>query len=132
MKNNIIIQIKKSITWLDEHKKSNSIVPISKVINSLTIDSVTLGDTVSDAYALMNELEDNYKIAEANFINEFEGSNAAAERAAEAHLAAEKRLFTEAKNTYKRLNTFLDRIDKICDAYRQMISVVKQTDLKNV
>ncbi len=130
----IIDQMLRDIAWLDKHKKSENAVALTAVIDSLSIAAVTLGEQVSDAYEIMNNLEDTYDIAKAKFMDSFDGSNAAAKTKADADedLIVMRRNFTEAKNVYKRVNMFLDRIDKVCDSHRQRISVVKQTDMKNL
>jgi uncharacterized protein YaaR (DUF327 family) len=121
-----------SINWLDKHKDSNNILNISKVIDNLAIKSATLGEMVSEAYALMNEAEDDYKISVAKFMSEATSSAAKAERDAEAKYAEQKRHWTACKNTYKKLDNFLERIDKICESHRQRISIMKMAEMKNI
>lgn len=132
MKDEIIKDIGRNIVWLDKNAKSDNILIISQVINKLQIQAATLANDVTKLYALMNNNEDIYKEALAKFVTNYDGSIAKAERAAEAEYAHLKKEWTEAKNLYKRFDVILDRIDKICDSYRQRISVVKQAELKNV
>lgn len=121
----VIKSIHESIQWLDDHKTSNNVKALVKVIDNLTIKAVTLGTLVTDSYALMNEAEDDYKISVAKFVDDYDGSAAKAERAAEVKYASKKKHWTGAKNTYKKLDMLLDRIDKICDSHRQRVSVLK-------
>lgn len=132
MSDAIIKEIGKNIVWLGKNFESDNILLISQKLNQLQVQAATLANEVSIAYALMNDNEDAYKQNVAQFVTNYEGSIAKAERAAEAEFAPLKREWTKAKNAYKRLDTILDRIDKICDTYRQRISVVKQAELKNV
>lgn len=121
------------ITWLDQNSKSNNLTQISQTIGRLSILSVTLGHEVSNAYALASEMEDNYDIKFAEKFSKLtkEGTSAAAAKPiVEADLAQEKRDWTSAKNGYKKLSTFLERVDRVIEAYRQLISVSK-LDLKN-
>lgn len=128
----IIDEIRRNIQWLESHAKSNNIVNITSVVNKLMTQSVTLADDVVEAYAIMNRAEDAYKHALAKFVTESEDSKAKSEKQAEYKFSHLKSEWTEAKNVYKRLDTLLDRLDKICDHQKQRISVIKQTDLKHV
>lgn len=130
----VVDKMRLDIKWLNDHKKSTNVSHITTVLDSLTINAITLGEMVSDAYELMNNLEDDYDIAKAEFIKVYDGSNAAAKMEVDADkaLVVKRKAFTEAKNGYKRLNMFLDRVDKLLDAHKQRVSVVKQTDLKHV
>lgn len=132
MSDAIIAAIAKNIKWLDEHDKSNSTTSITNVVNKLQIQAVTLSKDVVAAYALMNTAEDDYKTAVAKYESEYEGSNAVAKQKAVVEYAGLKKAWTDAKNVYKRLDSFLDRIDKISDSQRQKISVIKQAELKNI
>jgi hypothetical protein len=132
MTDELIKTIKKQITWLDNNAKSTNIQAISIVVNKLQILAQTLSEDVTQAYALMNETEDNYKAAIAKFVAEYDGGVAKAERLAEVEFVALKKQWTQAKNIYKGLDMLLDRLDKISDSQRQRVSVVKQSDLKNV
>ena len=127
----MIDDIMKLITWLDDHKASNNITQLVKVIDSLNILCVTLGEQVSTAYALMNESEDDYKVAFARSITMSDQPVSRAERIAEADLYETKKLWTASKNNYKKLNMFLERIDRVSDSHRQRISVMK-SEIKNV
>lgn len=132
MTDELIKQINDSIKWLAENPHTNNVVKIVKLIDKLTVSAMTLGESVSQAYSLMNNAEDEYKIAVAKFISKAKTSAAKAERDAEAKYSDLKLEWTSRKNLYKRYDTFLDRIDKICDSYRQRVSVLKQTDLKHL
>jgi hypothetical protein len=125
MTDEILTAIHKSIKWLDNHKTSNNITDLVIVIDDLTINAAYLGTLVTEAYQLMNETEDEYKIAVAAYVTAFDGSTAKAERHAEVEYQDQKRDWTAAKNGYKTLSMMLDRIDKICDAHRQRVSVMK-------
>lgn len=131
-KDAIIKEIGKSIRWFDQNAESDNLVLLSQNLTRLVAQSATLANEVILAYALMNESEDNYKIAVDEFVRNFEGSTAAAEPRARAEHAGLKRDWTTAKNLYKRYDIILDRVDKICDAIRQRVSVVKQAEMKNV
>lgn len=130
MNNESIDAIKVAIDWLNKNKRSNNIVKFVKVIDELTIQLSYVGALVSEAYEGMNNAEDDYKIAIAKFMTEFEGSAAKGEKAAEVTHAELKKAWTGYKNLYKRLNTFMERTDKICDSHKQRISVMKNIDLK--
>jgi Mn-dependent DtxR family transcriptional regulator len=128
-----IDMIQECITWLDQNSKSNNLVKISQTIGRLSILSVSLGHDVSNAYTLASEFEDNYDIAFAERFSKLtkEGTSAAAAKPiVEAELHKEKRDWTSARNGYKRLSTFMDRVDRVQEAYRQLISVSK-LDLKH-
>lgn len=130
MNNESIEAIQKAIEWLNNNKRSNNIVKFVKVIDELTIQLSYVGTLVSEAYESMNNAEDEYKISVAKFMSEFDGSAAKAEKAAEVEFAEKKKSWTFYKNSYKRLNTFMERVDKICDSHKQRISVMKNIDLK--
>ncbi|HEY0752280.1 MAG TPA: hypothetical protein VGD26_14070 [Chitinophagaceae bacterium] len=130
MSNDVIEQLDRCIKWLDENNKANNLIEISTVIDRIAVLSVNIGHMVSDAYALQNELEDDYKIAYAKAVSESEFSVAKAEKAAEVASAEARKNWTSAKNGYKRLSIYLDRLDKVIESYRQYISVSK-LDMKN-
>jgi hypothetical protein len=132
MTEKLIADIRHNIAWLDKNAKSDNTTLISQSVAKLNIQAMTLAEAVTDAYAAMNELEDDYKIAVDEFTSAFEGSIAAAEPRARATHAAKKREWTKAKNTYKTLDVLLDRIDKISDSQRQRVSVIKQADMKHL
>lgn len=125
-----IEQIDEVITWLKENEKSNNLVEICRKIDRLAVLSVSVAHDVSTAYSIMNELEDEYDIEFAKGISSSQDSVAKAERKMEATLAEEKRLYTKAKNNYKKLDMYLDRIDRVIESYRQLVSVSKM-DLKH-
>ena len=127
-----IEQLDKCIKWLDENNKSTNLVQITQVIDRIAILSVTVGQMVSDAYALMNNLEDEFKQAYADAVSKSSDSVAKAEKAAEVATAEAKKNWTGAKNGYKRLSVYLDRLDKVIESHRQFVSVSKQADLKNI
>jgi hypothetical protein len=134
MKTNIDLIIK-DLKWLEDRKASTDIKSISHVLNHLSILSARFADEVTNAYKLQCELEDTYDIKYAQRFTELTTSGtsaAAAKPMVEAELAEDRRNWTSAKVGYKRLDTFLDRIDKVLDSYRQAVSVQKQADLKNV
>jgi hypothetical protein len=127
--------IKKDLDWLDSRSKSTNIIEISYVLNHLNGLMVTFADEVSVAYELMCQAEDEYDIAFAKKFTELteNGTSAAgAKPKVESELGDLKKKWTEMKVLYKRLNTFLDRCDRVNDSFRQMISIQKQMDLKNV
>lgn len=126
----VVDQIQVCISWLNENKTSSNLVQIARIINELSVLSVNVGHEVSEAYALTNELEDDYKIAFAKKVSSSSESAAKAEKRAEAELEKEKKDWTQAKNGYKRLSVYLDRIDKVIESYRQSVSVQKM-DLKH-
>lgn len=131
----MIEDIQKDIHWLGENAKSGNIVAISQVLNHLSVLTVTLGHEVSDAYKLQQELEDDYDIAFAQKFSELTKtgtSAAAAKPVVESELTEAKRNWTQARAGYKRLSTFLDRCDKVLEAFRQSVSVEKMSNLKNI
>lgn len=132
MKEEIITQLNNNIKWLDDYIRVDNIADKGAVIDKINILCVSLAEEVSTAYAVMNDLEDEYKAARADFISKFEGAHNKAEIAAEVHLKEQKRLWTQSKNVYRKLSTYLERIDKVTESHRQRISVVKQVSLKNM
>lgn len=132
MKDEIIKSINDSIAWLDKNSKSNQIVSISRTVDNLLVKAATLGEETTKAYALMNELEDEYKYLVAKYVADSTTGVAKSEKEAEVKYHKKKKDWTEAKNTYRRFNSFLERIDKICDARKQTISVLKNVEMKNL
>lgn len=128
----LITLINEQIEWLDENVQSNDILSVGMVLNKLSILSEGFGEMVTDAYSLSNELEDDYKIAFATYIKENTGSVAKLENDAEVACADLKRDWTTVKNNYRKLNTKLDRIDKILESHRQSVSVQVKASLKNM
>ena len=128
----MIDDILKNIKWLEDRITSEDIVNIGIVLDKISIQAMYFSSQVSDAYALMGEAEDSYKHAVAAFIRGFAGSTAKAEREAEIEYASLKLRWTAAKNMYKKLDMFLDRVDKVIESHRQRVSVIKQTVLKNM
>lgn len=124
---NTIEQIDNCIKWLTDNDKSNNLVEICKVIDKLSVLSVSIGHQVSEAYGFMNDLEDEYDKAYAEMISQSSLSVAKAEHHATASL--NRSPFTSAKNGYKRLSIYLDRIDRVIESYRQLVSVAKM-DMK--
>lgn len=125
-----IEQIDEVITWLGQNEKSSNLVELCRKIDKLAVLSVSIAHDVSTAYGVMNELEDEYKIAFARGISSSRDSVAKAERHMEAELSEEKKLYTRARNNYKKLDMYLDRIDRVIESYRQLVSVSKM-DLKH-
>lgn len=130
MKDDVIEQIDKCIKWLDENNKATNLVAITQTIDRIAVLSVNVGHMVSEAYALANELEDQFKHQYAKAISESELSVAKAEKTAEVVTFEAKKDWTAAKNGYKRLGVYLDRLDKVIESYRQHVSICK-LDLKN-
>lgn len=128
----MIDEILSNVRWLDANAKSEDILNKGIVLDKLSIQCVYLAEQVSDAYSFMNNAEDAYKIAVADYCKNSTEGVAKSEKAAEVEHADLKKAWTKAKNDYKRLNTFLERIDKVLESSRQRISVVKQTGLKNL
>lgn len=124
-----IEQIDSCIKWLSDNDKSNNLVEICKVIDKLSVLSVSIGHDVSGAYGLMNDIEDEYKILYAETVSQSSLSVAKAEFNAEVKAQHAKRRYTLAKNGYKRLSIYLERIDRVIESYRQLVSVAKM-DLK--
>ena len=130
--NEIIDEIERNLKWLRMNVKTDDIVSKVKVLENIALLAVNMSDEVSDVYALMNDLEDDYKTSVAKFVMDYDGTSAKGERVAEVEFAEKKKNWTQAKNGYKKLNTYLDRIDKQLDAGKQTISVIKQTNLKHM
>lgn len=127
---NTIEQIDKCIKWLNDNDKSNNLVEICKTIDKLSVLSVSVGHEVSEAYALMNELEDIYKLRYASAISQSSATSVAkAEFEADELTSEHKSNYTKAKNGYKKLSVYLERIDRVIESYRQLVSVAKM-DLK--
>jgi hypothetical protein len=121
----------KDLKWLETNGKANNLGNISQVLNHIALHAVTLGEDVCNAYALMNELEDDYKGDFAKMVSESKESVAKAEIRAEAELIEKKKLWTQAKNGYKKLSTFLDRVDRTLESHRQSLSISK-LEIKNI
>jgi len=128
----MIDEILSNVKWLDANAKSEDILNKGIVLDKLSIQCVYLAEQVSDAYGFMNNAEDAYKIAVADYCKNSTEGVAKSEKSAEVEFAHLKRGWTDAKNGYKRLSMFLERIDKVLESSRQRISVVKQTGLKNM
>lgn len=123
------------LKWLEERYNSTDIVSLSHGLNRMAILTTRLADEVVDAYQLQAELEDSFDEAYAKKFAELtaKGSSAAAAKPlVEAELAEMKREWTQAKVLYKKLNSFLDRTDRVLDTFRQSISCQKQADMKNI
>jgi hypothetical protein len=125
-------EIMANVKWLDQNAKSEDILNKGIVLDKLSIQCVYLAEQVADAYSLMNQCEDTYKIAVADYCKNSTEGVAKSEKAAEVEFSQLKRDWTDAKNGYKRLSMFLERIDKVLESARQRISVVKQANLKNM
>ena len=130
--NEILDELNNNVKWLERYVKSDNIVEKGKVLDKISILCLNLSTMVTDAYTLMNDLEDDYKIAVSKYVKDSEASAAKAEREAEALYADKKKDWTAAKNGFKKLNVFLERLDKIQESHRQSISVIKQTGLKHM
>jgi hypothetical protein len=130
----VISQIQKNIDWLDKNAASKNMVKICQVIDRLAVLSVSVGHHVAEAYAIMNELDDDYDVSfSKRFVEVSQQKSAAATKpTVEAELADKRRAFTQAKNAYKRLDIYLDRLDKVIESYRQLVSVVKQSEMKHI
>jgi|JI9StandDraft_2_1071091.scaffolds.fasta_scaffold80266_4 cell division protein FtsX len=128
----LITLINQQIEWLEDNIHSYDILSVGKVLDKLSILAESFGEEVSEVYALANTLEDDYKISVAQYMKDNEGSAAKLEREAEVEFADKKRDWTTAKNGFKKLNTKLDRIDKILESHRQSISVLVKTSVKNM
>lgn len=130
--NQILEDIKKNLDWLSANKKSNNITNIVIVLNDISIQSATLGELKADAFDLMSDAENDYKTSVAEFVSNYDGTAAKAERLAEVEFKDKRTHLTEAKKLYKRFDIWLDRVDKILDAHKQRVSVEKQTGLKHM
>jgi hypothetical protein len=125
-----IEEVDACIKWLGDNVKSNNLVEICKCIDKLSILTVSVGHDVSTAYGLMNDLEDEYKFSFASHVSQSSLSVAKSELEAESKFREKKTFYTQAKNGYKKLSTYLDRIDRVIESYRQLVSVSK-LDLKH-
>jgi len=116
------------LNWLSENNKSKNIIQINQSLNTLAILSITLANDVSEAYALMNDLEDNYKEMYASTMDTLTAtlSVAKAEVQADVKLAEQRKEFTRAKNLYKKLSMYLDRVERVADFYKQYVSSLKE------
>jgi hypothetical protein len=128
-------QIIKDLKWLEERKTSTDIVSISHVLNHLNGLMVSFGDEVTAAYELQCEAEDKYDIAFAKKFSELTASGtsaAAAKPIVESELGELKKEWTKAKVMYKKLNSFMDRVDRLADGFKQSQSILNKVDLKRV
>lgn len=124
-----------SIKRLEKMKESNAIVEIGQICNTLSIDSSYFARLVADAYSVMNEAEDEYKMKIAMEVESLTNSGISASKAekmAETKHMDEKKTWTSAKNLYKRYSLYLERIDRILDEFKQYCSSVKMIDLKRI
>lgn len=124
-----------SIKKLERMKESNAIVEIGQICNTLSIDSSYFARLVADAYSVMNEAEDEYKMKVSQEVETLTNSGlpaSKAEKMAENKYQDEKKTWTAAKNVYKRYSLYLERIDRILDEFKQYCSSVKMIDLKRV
>lgn len=124
-----------SIKKLERLKESSAIVEIGAICNTLSIDSSYFAKLVADAYSVMNEAEDEYKIKisqEVELLTTSGMTASKAEKVAENKYIEEKKTWTQARNLYKRYSLYLDRIDRILDEFKQYCSSVKMTDLKRI
>lgn len=121
-------QIDDILGWLTANKTSENIVAISQVLDRLSILMVTIGNDAMEAYGLMVELEDAYdKMYAAEFVIVMkEKSAAAAKPIVGDKLSENKRDFSRAKVLYKKLSTYLDRLDKVLECHRSYLSALKQ------
>lgn len=135
--NEIIARIGNAILRLEEVKDSTDVVGIGEICNDLSLASSYFSKIVADSYKLMNEAEDDYKLALAERIKDLTGGVASyalskAERVAEVELKEKKIFWTDTKSNYKRYDLYLDRIDRILDEFRQYCSSVKKIDFKHL
>lgn len=128
----LITLIEKQIAWLDANVKSTNAVAVTQVCDKLAILSSNFGDLVTDAYGLMNDLEDDYKLAVSTFKKNFKGSVARSEVEVDSECDQKRRDWTQAKNGYHKLKIKLERIDKILDSRKQSISVLMKTEGKRI
>lgn len=127
-----IEQINEITIWLGENNKSTNIVKLSQSLNKLSILTITLSNDVATAYEVMNNLKDEYdsefakRFTEVTNNKDEKVSAAAAKPLIESQLVDKKKSTTDAQNTYKKMNMYLDRIDRIVDTYKQYISSLKK------
>lgn len=124
----VIDEILERLEWLKGVKGSYDLVNISRKLDEIGILLVTLGTHVTDAYEAVSEAEDDYDIAFAKRFSELckEKSAASAKPQVEAELDEKKRTLTKHKINYKKLNTFLERCDKVIETHRQSLSILKK------
>lgn len=125
----------KGLRYLESQTNSNDISTIAKALNKLAILTVRLGEEVTDAYKLQSELEDDFDAAYAKRFSELTASGtsaAAAKPIVEAELIEMKRDWTAAKVGYRKLASFLERVDRVLDTFKQSQSVIRTTDLKHL
>lgn len=127
----LIDSITYTLKYLESQKGSNNILGISRKLDELSLLTVTLGNEVANAYELMGELEDDYKIKYSQYIADSLNSVAKAEKYAEAKLGEEKKSWTQAKNGYKKLSMLLERCDRVIETHRQTLSILK-LETKNI
>jgi hypothetical protein len=121
------------IKWLDSSSKSTNIVAISQALNKLSILSSNISQETSEAYGLMNELEDVYEDTFNSHYSELQKagqSAASSKQEAERLSVSSKKDYTTAKNGYKKLSMYLERVDRISDTFKQYVSNLK-IDLKH-
>jgi hypothetical protein len=135
MSKGTIEQISDILDWIEQNYKTNNVINLSQANTKLGLLSVTLGEKVTDAYDVQQTLETDYDNQFAKRSGELvEGgmSSAASKTKAEAELVSLKKDCSVAKVIHKKLNSHLERLDKVMDAVKQQISVVNKTDLKRL
>jgi sorbitol-specific phosphotransferase system component IIBC len=130
--------IQQALETIDELQKlydTDDIINIGRLCNKMSILTINIGKQVSDAQKLWKSLEDNYdhnvEQAQLEFVAAGEGV-AKAKSMATVKFFADKKDVTQAEQGYNRLKRFLDRCDKVLEAFKQYCSTVKSTNLKGI
>lgn len=120
-------QIDGILQWFENNSKSQNIVEINLCLNKLAILSVTIANDVADAYEQMNLAEDLYDEAVSVEYSTLIKDNSAAmsKETSAARCIEYKKVWTRAKNLYKRLSLRLDKIERVQDSYKQFVSTLK-------
>lgn len=122
--------IQKLISQLEQQGNSQDVNGITILLSDLSIQAMYFGEIVSEAYAQMNQTEEDYKSAVAKSVAEYPGSAAKGERLAEVQHGKLKQEHITYKNLYQKFKSKLDRIDVILDHYKQRVSFLKM-EVKN-
>jgi hypothetical protein len=135
MNKDISEQISDILDWINTNNKTNNTIDLSRANTRLGYLSITLGKMVTDAYELYQSLEAEYDAKYAKKKKELVESgksSAGAEDIVKGELADLKLDVTKAKISHKKLDSYLNRLDKQMDAVKQQISTINKTDLKRL
>jgi hypothetical protein len=131
----VIQEALKTLQELEKLYDSENIIYIGQLCNRLASLTVNLGKQVSDARKLFKELESTYdNNVEKKKLELIESGMGVgkAESVSEVENFDGLKDSLTAEDGFERLKRFLDRCDKVLDAYKQYTSTIKNTNLKHI